>query len=199
MEIKNAYMAKTTNGGFNCLALETRNHKLVKLFNNSRKRKDDSSKLFKDIIDYIKERIDDKYQLLAFFRKVIKNDIVKMSYRCITDTDNDKICYSYATEGANIPFAIRGYDREIRKFIRTILNESNTVIKDEYGNIIERSHLNTILRDSDMSQSEMYHYLLKGLKLSGNKHTRFPEIFMPNWRCDELKPNGGVIDLRGIK
>lgn len=199
MEIKNAYMAKTTNGGFNCLALETRNHKLVKLFNNSKKKKDDSSKLFKDIIDYIKEHIDDKYQLLSFFRKIIKNDIVKMSYRCLTDTNNDKICYSYATHGENIPFAVRGCDREIRKFIRTVLNESNFVLKNEYGKVIERSRLNNILRDECMKQSDMYRYLLKGLKLSRNKHRRFPEIYMANWRFDELKPNGGIIDLRGIK
>lgn len=199
MEIKNAYMAKTTNGGFNCLALETRNYKLVKLFCNNKKNNYDYSVLFTDITDYINDRVDNKYQLLSFFRKIIKNDIVKMSYRCITDNDNDKICYSYATEGENIPFAIRGCDREIRKFIRLVLNESNRVVKDEYGNLIERSLVNNILRDSAMSQSEMYHYILKGLKLSGNKHARFPEIYMANWRYDELKPNGGVIDLRGIK
>lgn len=198
MEIKNAYMAKTTNGGFNCLALETRNHKLIKLFSNNKK-DNDSSKLFRDIIDYIKERVDDKYQLLAFFRKVLKNDIVKMSYRCITDSDNCKVCYSYATEGENVPFAIRGYDREIRKFIRTVLNEANYVVKDEYGNVIERSHLNVVLKDSNMNQNELYYYILKGLKLSGNKHVRFAEIYMINWRYDELKPNGGVIDLRGIQ
>lgn len=43
MEIKNAFMAKTTNNGFNCLALETRNHKLIKLFNNSKKNSHDYS------------------------------------------------------------------------------------------------------------------------------------------------------------
>ena len=199
MEIKNAFMAKTTNNGFNCLALETRNHKLIKLFNNNKKNSHDYSVLFTDITNYIADRIDDKCQLLSFFRKMIKNDIVKMSYRCITDSDNCKICYTYATEGADIAFAIRGYDREIRKFIRCTLNECNYVVKDEYGKIIERSRLNNILRDSCMTQRDLYRYLLKGLKLSGNRHTRFPEIYMTNWRCDELKPNGGVIDLRGIK
>lgn len=131
---------------------------------------------------------------------MIKNDIVKMKHRCIVGGErNEIICYSYIIDRF-VPFAIRGTDREIRKFIRTVLNESDYVVKDERGIVIERSHINNVLRDSNMSQSDMYHYLLKGLKLSGNKHTRFPALYMTNWDGNPYyKYNGGTIDLRGIK
>ena len=199
MKIKNAYGVRVNKNGIDYTSLETKDCKLVKLFDNN-KRKENQSKVFKDITKYIKEMcIDDKYQLLHFFKNILKNEITKMKHRCIVDDKgNDKICYSYIVD-KRTPFAIRGYDREIRKFIRAVLNESNYVVKDEYGKIIERSRLNNILRDSCMTQRDLYRYLLKGLKLSGNKHTRFPEIYMTNWRCDEIKQNGGVIDLRGIK
>lgn len=199
MEIKNVYGVRVSKNGIDYTSLESQNCKLVKLFNNNKK--DGRSKVFKDIVKCIKERcIDDKYQLLSFFRNMIKNDITKMKYKCIVGGEcNDKVCYSYIIDRF-VQFAVRGTDREIRKFIRTVLNEANYVIKDERGNIIERSHLNNILRDSSMSQSDMYHYILKGLKLSGNKHTRFPEIYMENWRDETYyKYNGGTIDLRGIK
>lgn len=199
MKIKNAYGTKLSKNGIDYMSLETKDCKLVRLFDNN-KRKEDQSKVFKDITCYIKERcIDDKYQLLSFFRNVIKNEIVKMKHRCIIDDKgNDKICYSYIID-KRTPFAIRGTDREIRKFIRSVLNEANYVIKDERGIVIERSHLNIILRDSCMSQSDMYHYLLKGLKLSGNKHVRFPELYMTNWDGNPYyKFNGGTIDLRGV-
>ena len=131
---------------------------------------------------------------------MIKNDIVKMKHRCIVGGErNEIICYSYIIDRF-IPFAIRGTDREIRKFIRTVLNEGDYVVKDERGVVIERSHLNIVLRDSNMSKSDMYHYILKGLKLSGNKHTRFPALYMTNWDGNPYyKYNGGTIDLRGIK
>lgn len=199
MKIKNAYGVRVNKNGIDYTSLETKDCKLVKLFDNN-KRKENQSKVFKDITKYIKEMcIDDKYQLLHFFKNILKNEITKMKHRCIVDDEgNDKICYSYIVD-KRIPFAIRGYDREIRKFIRAVLNESNYVVKDEYGNVIERSHLNIILRDSNMSQSDMYHYLLKGLKLSGNKHTRFPKLYMTNWEGDPYyKYNGGTIDLRGV-
>ena len=199
MKIKNAYGVKLSKNGIDYTSLESQDCKLVKLFNNNKK--GDRSKVFKDIIKYIKARsIDDKYQLLSFFRNMIKNDIVKMKHRCIVGGErNEIICYSYIIDRF-VPFAIRGYDREIRKFIRTVLNESNYVIKDERGIVIERSHINIVLRDSNMTQSEMYHYLLKGLKLSGNKHTRFPALYMTNWDGNPYyKYNGGTIDLRGIK
>ena len=200
MKIKNAYGVKLSKNGVDYTSLESQNCKLVKLFNNNNK-KDDRSKVFKDVIKCIKARsIDDKYQLLSFFRNMIKNDIVKMKYRCIVGGErNEIICYSYIIDRF-VPFAIRGTDREIRKFIRTVLNESNYVVKDERGIVIERSHINNVLRDSNMSQSDMYHYLLKGLKLSGNKHTRFPALYMTNWDGNPYyKYNGGTIDLRGIK
>lgn len=199
MKIKNAYGVRVNKNGIDYTSLETKDCKLVKLFDNN-KRKENQSKVFKDITKYIKEScIDDKYQLLHFFKNILKNEITKMKHRCIVDyKGNDKICYSYIVD-KRTPFAIRGYDREIRKFIRAVLNESNYVVKDEYGNVIERSHLNIILRDSCMSQSDMYHYLLKGLKLSGNKHTRFPALYMTNWDGDPYyKYNGGTIDLRGV-
>lgn len=199
MKIKNAYGVRVNKNGIDYTSLETKDCKLVKLFDNN-KRKENQSKVFKDITKYIKEScIDDKYQLLHFFKNILKNEITKMKHRCIVDDKgNDKICYSYIVD-KRTPFAIRGYDREIRKFIRAVLNESNYVVKDEYGNVIERSHLNIILRDSCMSQSDMYHYLLKGLKLSGNKHTRFPALYMTNWDGDPYyKYNGGTIDLRGV-
>lgn len=165
MEIKNAYGVKLSKNGIDYTSLESQDCKLVKLFNNNKK--GDRSKVFKDITKYIKARsIDDKYQLLSFFRNMIKNDIVKMKHRCIVGGErNEIICYSYIIDRF-VPFAIRGTDREIRKFIRTVLNESNYVVKDERGIVIERSHINNVLRDSNMSQSDMYHYLLKGLKLS---------------------------------
>lgn len=200
MEIKNAYGVRLSKNSVDYTSLESKNCKLVKLFNNN-KRKEDQLKVLKDIAEYIKERVDDKYQLLHFFRNIIKNDITKMKYRCIVDDEcnNNKICYSYIIDKYT-PFAIRGTDREIRKFIRCILNETNYVIKDEKGIIIERSRINNVLRDSCMSQSDMYHYLLKGLKLSGNKNTRFIEISMTNWKEDPYyRYNGGTIDLRGIK
>lgn len=199
MKIKNAYGTKLSKNGIDYMSLEIKDCKLVRLFDNN-KRKKDQSKLFKDITCYIKEMcIDDKYQLLHFFRNIIKNEITKMKHRCIIDDeDNDKICYSYIID-KRTPFAVRGYDREIRKFIRSVLNEANYVIKNERGIVIERSHLNIILRDSSMSQSDMYHYILKGLKLSGNKHVRFPELYMTNWDGDPYyKYNGGTIDLRGV-
>lgn len=199
MKIKNAYGVRVNKNGIDYTSLETKDCKLVKLFDNN-KRKENQSKVFKDITKYIKEMcIDDKYQLLHFFKNILKNEITKMKHRCIVDDEGkDKICYSYIVD-KRTPFAIRGYDREIRKFIRAVLNESNYVVKDEYGIVIERSHLNIILRDSNMSQSDMYHYLLKGLKLSGNKHTRFPELYMTNWEGDPYyKYNGGTIDLRGV-
>ena len=199
MEIKNAYGVKLSKNGIDYTSLESQDCKLIKLFNNNKK--GDRSKVFKDITKYIKARsIDDKYQLLSFFRNMIKNDIVKMKHRCIVGGErNEIICYSYIIDRF-VPFAIRGYDREIRKFIRTVLNESNYVVKDERGVVIERSHLNIVLRDSNMTQSEMYHYLLKGLKLSGNKHVRFPALYMTNWDGKPYyKYNGGTIDLRGIK
>lgn len=199
MKIKNAYGVRVNKNGIDYTSLETKDCKLVKLFDNN-KRKENQSKVFKDITKYIKEMcIDDKYQLLHFFKNILKNEITKMKHRCIVDDEgNDKICYSYIVD-KRTPFAIRGYDREIRKFIRAVLNESNYVVKDEYGNVIERSHLNIILRDSNMSQSDMYHYILKALKLSGNKHTRFPKLYMTNWEGDPYyKYNGGTIDLRGV-
>ena len=199
MKIKNAYGVRVSKNGIDYTSLETKDCKLVRLFNNN-KRKKDQSKVFKDITCYIKERcIDDKYQLLHFFRNIIKNEIVKMKHRCIIDEEgNDVICYSYIID-KRTPFAIRGTDREIRKFIRTVLNDANYVVKDERGNVIERSHLNNVLRDSSMSQSDMYRYILKGLKLSGNKHVRFPELYMTNWDGEPYyKFNGGTIDLRGV-
>ena len=199
MEIKNAYGVKLSKNGIDYTSLESQNCKLVKLFNNNNK--GDRSKVFKDITKCIKARsIDDKYQLLSFFRNMIKNDITKMKYRCIVGDERTYIdCYSYIIDRF-VPFAIRGTDREIRKFIRTVLNESNYVVKDERGIVIERSHLNIVLRDSNMSQSDMYHYILKGLKLSGNKHVRFPALYMTNWDGKPYyKYNGGTIDLRGIK
>ena len=199
MKIKNAYGVRVNKNGIDYTSLETKDCKLVKLFDNN-KRKENQSKVFKDITKYIKEMcIDDKYQLLHFFKNILKNEITKMKHRCIVDDEgNDKICYRYIVD-KRTPFAIRGYDREIRKFIRAVLNESNYVVKDEYGNVIERSHLNIILRDSNMSQSDMYHYILKGLKLYGNKHTRFPALYMTNWDGDPYyKYNGGTIDLRGV-
>lgn len=199
MEIKNAYGVKLSKNGIDYTSLESQDCKLVKLFNNNKK--GDRSKVFKDITKYIKARsIDDKYQLLSFFRNMIKNDIVKMKHRCIVGGErNEIICYSYIIDRF-VPFAIRGTDREIRKFIRTVLNESDYVVKDERGIVIERSHINNVLMDSNMSQSDMYHYLLKGLKLSGNKHTRFPALYMTNWDGNPYyKYNGGTIDLRGIK
>ena len=167
MKIKNAYGVRVNKNGIDYTSLETKDCKLVKLFDNN-KRKENQSKVFKDITKYIKEMcIDDKYQLLHFFKNILKNEITKMKHRCIVDDKgNDKICYSYIVD-KRIPFAIRGYDREIRKFIRTVLNEGNYVVKDEKGVVIERSHLNIILRDSSMSQSDMYHYILKGLNFLG--------------------------------
>ena len=200
MKIKNAYGVKLSKNGIDYTSLESQDCKLVKLFNNNNK-KGDRSKVFKDITKCIKARsIDDKYQLLSFFRNMIKNDIVKMKHRCIVGGErNEIICYSYIIDRF-VPFAIRGTDREIRKFIRSVLNEANYTVKDERGVVIERSHLNIVLRDSNMSQSDMYHYILKGLKLSGNKHMRFPELYMINWDGDPYyKYNGGTIDLRGIK
>ena len=200
MKIKNAYGVRVSKNGIDYMSLETKDCKLARLFDNNKRNKD-QSKVFKDITKYIKEQcIDDKYQLLHFFRNIIKNEITKMKHRCIIDEEcNDVICYSYIID-KRTPFAIRGTDREIRKFIRTVLNEANYVVKDERGNVIERSHLNNVLRDSSMSQSDMYRYILKGLKLSGNRHVRFPELYMTNWDGEPYyKFNGGTIDLRGIK
>lgn len=199
MKIKNAYGVRVNKNGIDYTSLETKDCKLVKLFDNNKK-KENQSKVFKDITKYIKEMcIDDKYQLLHFFKNILKNEITKMKHRCIVDDEgNDKICYSYIVD-KRTPFAIRGYDREIRKFIRAVLNEGNYVVKDERGVVIERSHLNIVLRDSNMTQGDMYYYLLKGLKLSGNKHTRFPALYMTNWDGDPYyKYNGGTIDLRGV-
>lgn len=197
MKIKSVYGAKNVNNWLKdgVISLESKNCKIEKMFNNSKK---NPKKAVKDIIDYIKCRIDDKYQLLGFFRDIIKNDISKTAYKCIVDDETTKICYSYCTS-KNVPFSIRGYDWEIKKFIRTILNDGNWVRRDDHNNIIDRSRINVILGDSCMSQSDLYKYLLKGLKISGNKHVRYPEIFMKNWRGEIFKPNGGIIDLRGIK
>ena len=197
MKIKNVYGAKNVNNFLKdgVISLERKDCRIEKMFNNSKK---NPKKAIKDIIDYIKNNIDDKYQLLGLFRAIIKNDITKTAYKCIIDNHTTKICYSYSTS-KNVPFSIRGYDWEIRKFIRTILNDGNWVLKDDNNKVIDRSRINVILEDSCMTRSDLYHYLLKGLKLSGNKHTKYPEIFMKNWECETYKPNGGVIDLRGIK
>ena len=66
MKIKNAYGVRVSKNGIDYTSLESKDCKLVKLFNNN-KRKKDQSKVFKDITCYIKERSIDDINFCTFF------------------------------------------------------------------------------------------------------------------------------------
>ena len=103
--------------------------------------------------NYLNKVATDKYSVVKFFQDAIENDIIKekywvsyldihMEYRYVEDGET---LYAYEAENISSPLAIRGEEKEVRKFIKTVLFLSNEVEKD-YGDFKNGIHKSIISR-----------------------------------------------------
>lgn len=115
------------------------------------------------VANYLNKIATDKDSIVKFFQDAIENDIVKekywvsyldthMEYRYVEDGET---LYGYETENSS-PLAIRGREKDVTKFVKTILFLANEVERDfgDHKNgipksIISRSKINKIIVDEE--------------------------------------------------
>lgn len=136
------------------------------------------------VANYLNKIVTDKDSIVKFFQDAIENDIVKekywvsyldthMEYRYVEDGET---LYGYETENSS-PLAIRGREKDVTKFVKTILFLANEVERDfgDHKNgipksIISRSKINKIIVDEECGDLHKFtKSILKEINLNFEK------------------------------